>query len=93
MLPTEIFPNNTDEALTIRAGTPDAGESVMENVCVTPLACAVIIAVCGVVTLEIVALNRVLIAPDLTVTPLGTITSGLLLVKVTVDLTVAFAVK
>ncbi len=67
VLPTETFPNDTDEALTVRAATPDRGESVMENACVTPPACAVIVAVCGVGTLETVALNRALIAPDLTV--------------------------
>ena len=48
----------------------------MENVCVIPPACAVMVAVCAVaVTLETVALNRLrLIAPDFsTVTLLGTI--------------------
>ena len=93
VLPTETFPNDTDEALTARPATPDAGENVMVNVLATPPACAVIIAVCGVATLETVALNRALIAPDFTVTLLGTITTGLLLVKVTVALAGAFDIR
>jgi len=93
VVPTATFPNDTDEAVTVRAATPDAGESVMENVCVIPPACAVIVAVCAVDTLETVALNRLLIAPDFTVTLLGTFTSGLLLVRVTVDLAFVFVVR
>lgn len=93
LVPTATFPNDTDEAVTVRAATPDAGESVMENVCVIPPACAVMVAVCAVATLETVALNRLLIAPDFTVTLLGTFTSGLLLVRVIVDLAFVFVVR
>ena len=55
VVPTATFPNEIDVALRPRAGTPAGGESVIENVCVIPPACAVIVAVCGVVTPAMVA--------------------------------------
>jgi hypothetical protein len=81
-VPTDTFPNGREVALKVIAGTA-AGESVIWNVLEIPPACAVIVAICGVVTELMVALKPVLVAPDLTVTPLTTCTARLLLVKVT----------
>ncbi len=58
-----------------------------------PFAEAVIVAVCAVVTALTVALNPVLIAPDLTVAGLGTLTAGLLLVSLTTVLLLSAAVR
>jgi hypothetical protein len=66
--------------LTVGVGEV-GGFSVMLNVCTTPPPCAVMVAVCAVVKVDIVALNPVLDAPDFTVTPAGTVTSGLLLLR------------
>ena len=62
-----------DSPLTVGAGGA-GGFSVMLNVCTTPPPCAVIVAVCAVVKLDIVALKPVLEAPDFTVTADGTVT-------------------
>jgi hypothetical protein len=51
----------------------------------TPLAVAVIVAVCVVLTAEIVAVNAALVAPAGTVTDAGTVTAELLLAKATVN--------
>lgn len=89
-VPTETLPNGSDVALT--ANTVP-GESVMLNVLLVPLACAVIVAVWTVVTPATVALNPVLVAPDLTVTWPGTFTAGLLLLRVTLNFLFVFAVR
>ena len=93
MLPTETLPNDTDGALTVRAGMPVTGESVMLNVLVIPPASAVMVAVCAVVTLVTVALKLVLVPPDLTVTLPGNVTAGLLLVRDTSTLLLVFDVR
>jgi hypothetical protein len=51
------------------------------------------IAVCADVTAFTTALNPVLIAPDFTVTLLGTVTAELLLVRVTFVLVLVFALR
>jgi hypothetical protein len=66
--------------LTVGVGEV-GGFSVMLNVCTTPPPCAVMVAVCAVVKLDIVALKPVLEAPDFTVTADGTVTRGLLLLR------------
>jgi hypothetical protein len=82
-VPTETLPKAREVALRLTAGVTAAGESAMLNVSAVPPACAVIVAVCAVVTPATVALNPALTAPDFTVTPFGTVTAGLLLVRET----------
>jgi hypothetical protein len=86
VVPTATLPNDTDGALRVSAAVPVAGESEMTNVVVMPPACAVMVAVCAAVTAATLALNPVAVAPGRTVTPPGTVTAGLLLVRVTWNL-------
>src|SRR5258708_36806398 len=59
MVPTETLANATDEALRVSAAMPVEGESVMLNVLVAPLTCAVMLAVWTVITPLTVALKPV----------------------------------
>jgi hypothetical protein len=89
-VPTGLLPNATELGLKLRAGMV-GGDNVIVNVATVPPACAVIVAVCGVVKELTVALNPVLLAPALTVTALGTATVGLLLLRYTLTLLLDFA--
>lgn len=82
---TSTLPNPSDVPFTVRAAVPAdvEGEMVMLNAVDAPCATAVIVATCVVATLATVALNPAVIAPDRTTTLLGTVTAGLLLVRVT----------
>ena len=78
------LPKLIDVAFTLTPAAPVVdGESVMLNCALVPPACAVIVAVWVVVTLVMAALKPALMAPDLTVTRLGTVTAGLLLESAT----------
>jgi hypothetical protein len=66
---------------------------VMLNVVDTPPATAVIVATCVVATLATVAVNPAVIASGLTATPPGTLTAGLLLVRVTRNLLLVVDVR
>ena len=79
---TTTLPKLIEVALTLIAGVlvPD-GESEIVNDFEIPFIVAVIVAVCAVVTLPILAVNPLLLAFKLTVTPLGTMTAGLLLLS------------
>ncbi|HMG86888.1 MAG TPA: hypothetical protein VK574_14245 [Terracidiphilus sp.] len=82
---TSTLPNPSDVPFTLRAAVPVEveGETVMLNAVDAPCTTAVIVATCFAVTLATVALNPAVVAPDLTTTLLGTVTAGLLLVRVT----------
>ena len=79
---TVTFPNATLVVLTDNAGL--AAFSSMANVFDTPLAVAVSVTDCAVVTADAVAVNDALVAPEATVTDAGTATAELLLASDTV---------
>ena len=77
------LPNARELPFTLSPAAPVGGEIVMLNSVDPPPAWAVIVATCVVATPATVAVNPAVVAPDLTVTPLGTATAGLLLVRAT----------
>jgi hypothetical protein len=90
---TSTLPNPSDVPLTLKDAAPVEGEMVMLNVVDTPPATAVIVATCVVATLATVAVNPAVIASGLTATPPGTLTAGLLLVRVTRNLLLVVDVR
>lgn len=93
VVPTATLPNDTDGALRVSAAVPFTGDNAITNVDRMPPACAVMVAICATVTAATVALNPVEAAPDRTVTPPGTLTAGLLLVRATCTLLLVVDVR
>lgn len=79
--PTATLPKASDVVLTVTPGV--AAFSCSPTLCDEELALADTVAVCEVLTEEMVALKEAVVAPLGTVTLLGTFTALLLLVKVT----------
>jgi hypothetical protein len=86
---TLTLPKDKLDELTLSVGT-DA-PSCRAKVFVTPLAPAVRVAVCGVLTEETVAVKAAAVEPAATVTEAGTVTDELLLARLTVKPPVAAA--
>src|SRR5437868_10052831 len=79
-VPTETFPNASDVALTLRAGT--AALSCTAKLFDEALAVAEMVADCDVVTDAAFAVNDPVVAPDATATLAGTVNAPLLLATV-----------
>ena len=93
VVPTATLPNESEVEFRVNAGEPVAGEIVMSKYSVIPPAWAVMVAFCVIETLATAALNAALIAPEFTVTPLGTVTYGSLLDSVTYTDVLAVVVR